>query len=713
MDKLETTVVDIHKCLLNGDIAIDDLLRYKRDLKTFAYKIIDSGGNGVTISAIKSLILICLDFYTFTSTGEFIITDSEYDTVMRVYMHKNKSQAIVYPDYFPVSNKTTWTLEKHTVPFMVGSIYKVYSYDDLYDKLDHIVPRFKNHPMIVLAPKYDGISVSIDISIEIIAGEIVVNIIKALTRKDSVYGQNITELVCNANLDILYSYLKKICKNVYDMKETHAKCELLMSTEDFNTLSKDRKYKNRRAAASAIVSTPSNIKYAHYITVMPLLIAVNVGRGYQFFYAPLDSQILSDEISNKELKRKIGDLMNTIRDPNYKYRIDGVVINVIDPNFIWVPDDAMENSVAYKINTKKGVTQIVEGYMSIGRTGRATPMLTVKPCDVNETTVTSVSISNMDKANKLDLCENDMIEVESAGDVIPMVTRVIKHVSSNRIRFGRKCPFCGSTLTPKNTKDGKSVDLYCQNPHCVRKCTGMITNFFVKLKAKNISDATIEDIFDHTGYTKISDYFNIDEQDMAAWENWGTTSAANYAREIKRLMSVPITHGTFIGAFGIDGIATKRCRAIMRNVKFDYLIKLAKKQNYEDIVDEIMCIDGFSSSTAKKFADFIVDNYDTIIDTAKLFTLKYDLPAVGTIVFTGFDDSDSSYDFESLGYEMSETVNSDTVLVFSSDKSSKKSKAALELGIPVLSPTYIPDVIDAIVDGYTPKDLVKRFGMFN
>ena len=118
----------------------------------------------------------------------------------------------------------------------------------------------------------------------------------ALTRKDGYAGQNILELVMNAeNID----EVKNLAYQKIKSGNGCIKCEILCSTANFEELKKVAGYSNRRSAVSGIVSTPSNIKYAKYLTIMPLLYK----DGDEFIYAPEDSEIVYDDISVTDAAR--------------------------------------------------------------------------------------------------------------------------------------------------------------------------------------------------------------------------------------------------------------------------------------------------------------------------------------------------------------------------------------------------------------------------
>ncbi len=665
---------EILRKVIKHDIPIEDIYRFSDKISSEAYDVIDHWGSGFDDEEIESIIQLCLITYTF-GIGKVLIPDTQYDKLMQIYTGRGH-EPIVYPVCGPGSK--VWEFKKHKVPFMVGTVSKCYDINQLADVVKSNMHKVGDDAEVIVAPKYDGISACLEIHKGFV-------IKSALTRYDGIMGQDITALARLINLDKIYPLYKSFIRDT-GSDVVYIKIELLMSLSDFNTLKRIKDYANRRSAVSAIVNTPTNLEYGTYITAMPLLMAAPVDDGYKFKYVPEDSVV----ISGKHIARRSVDeakaLLHKIRMPNYPYRIDGVVINAINEDKIWTPFDGMSNGIAYKVNTNTGITTINKAYWSIGRTGKATPMLNVEPCDVNETVVTDVNVSNMTKFNRFDLRVGDTVMIESAGDVIPMLKEVVETTNGPRLTLSETCPFCGSHLKHKITASNEeSADLYCMNNKCDRLVIGKVANFFDKIGASGISDATIGDIYNQYGIKSIPEFVTISLDKLEVIPGWGKVSATNYVNEIKRLRSVPLTYGEFLGALGIENIATRKCQKLCRVVPLNKLIKHAFKSE-KKVFEDALEADGFGVPSAKIFARFMYENADEIAKLSKLFETRPDREVIGNVVFSGGIIDHIKQEFELLGYETSNNVNSNTIAVITPNDSSNKINAARSKGIPIVRP---------------------------
>lgn len=704
----ETNLVSQRQRLLDGKATVDEIVTGLKNFYDFSYS---KYANQFSDKALENLIMICNDIYSYSQTGEVLVTDRDYDMYMEEWIRRGNNR-LIYPDNLAL--KKSWDIVTHKEPGLVGTVEKVYTptafmrwatndqiSESNIEEMDGDYPCY--HEAYVIAPKYDGISAVITIHHK--------EVILALTRRDGYAGQDITRLITSIpshneilieffnNAFEIYGYtIEDMVKKVIDSPQVDIKCELLMSQENYLKLADKmteeglKPYANRRSAVSAIVNTPTNLKYAEYLTIMPLMILAKIRNSDTpyIIYAPGDSYRFEDNAENvRSLFKKCVSLLEDWRSPDegFKYRMDGVVcfpLTKSGKTYVPYSDnelDYMDGSIAYKINLNEADTRIIRGYVSVGLLGKAIPMIQVAPVEVNETTVQDVSLGSWDNFVNMHLYKGEMVTIFSAGDVIPQAK--VKEprdriIDSKPLKIKKRCPYCGEDL------ERRKAEYWCMNDECPHKAVGLITNFLTKIGAKDIGEGKVESLFNHGILKTIIDLFNGDTIEALRkdkYKGWDKISIDNLEVEINRLMSTPIEVSTFFGALGIRGMAKKKCRFIFK--RLDEAALFGAKPFELRIL--LSTVDGISDIGADTFATYLEEHRREIKNLRSFFRLVPDKKYKGSVCFTGFRNDELAEEIDELGYEVTDSVTADTVLVITAslDSKSKKCATARKKGIPI------------------------------
>jgi len=650
-------IIKLHRDIISKKIDINDLYNMKNDFISIYNKIIS--GNASDFYEIEAFIKLCLDYYAYSENGDVLITDSEYDKLMTFYNNLGYDN-IIYTD--SIVDYTIWPIVKHKAPGVVGSISKIYTTEELHKYINSM----DNVDEFILAPKFDGISACIEIR----DGKR----IYAVTRADGHSGQDILQVVLRSKMALCHP-----------IKDGFYKCELVVSQSDFELLIEEKKYANRRSATAGIVNSPKNLEYAKYITIIPL--AYYNGSNHIDYIAPWQVTITYSRKASK-IMDNISKILNIIRKSDFPFRTDGVVIYPKSKHLLVNHNDIMNYAIAFKVNTAEALTTIKYGYMSIGRLGHAVPMVKVHPVEVNETIVEDVSLSSYDKFAQMDLRENETVIVYSAGDVIPQL-RVPENrefsLKDNYLKIKKECTYCGEKLSRIGN------EYKCTNDSCVRIRTGKIINFLVKIGVKNVSDATIEDLYNGKIIDEIDDLFDLKASDIVELDNYGAVSATNIIEELKTVFSKDILISTLFGALGIPNISEKKCRNILKYITIDEILTSKRSK----IIDKLLDAENVGMITAETFANFVIQNRSLIRSLLDNLNIVVDKKYKGNIVFTGFRNKELSDTFDAMGYEMSDNINGKTVAVVTSDynENSTKCKVAIKKGVTIISLSDINNLI--------------------
>ena len=654
-------VNSLRKKLLKGTLDIDDLVNYTTELRAMYDLCMNT--SDVSREDVYDLIMLFLDYYTYSENGDVLISDHEYDLLMTKWI-RSGGEMISTSDV--LANLTKWDFIAHESPGMVGSVKKIYTFDELvaYTSkfgLQHRQRKFR------IAPKFDGISSAIKINSN---GKIVCGV----TRNDGIKGQDITKIVQNAeNAETIGKYFgMQLSPGQYMWIKT----ELCVGSHNFDKLVHEKGYKNRRSATSGIVNSPKNVHLAKYVTIIPL--ASHNPQTDEVQYIPLDSKEVKI-MTPYGLMEEIEEMISKIRDVRYNFRTDGVVIYPLGSDMLPNYDDIMDNAIAFKVNTEEGLTRVKYGYVSVGRLGKATPMIKVEPVEVNETIVEDVSLSSFDKFANMDIHEGEQVIVYSAGNVIPQAKlpderHYPKHAELLHIK--KVCPYCNEKLSRyKNTYQ-------CENPKCSRVSAGRITNFITKLKVENVSDRTIEDLMQYGVINDIPDIFDVTIDDIKNLPGYGYDSAKIIVYQFQQLKTKKVPVSELMGALGIQGISEKKCKNIFRILELKHILNMSK----DDLRFELLGADNTAETTAKIFASFIKENRKLIRKLIDIMNIVPDIEWKGNVVFTGFRNQELEKRFNDIYYEISSNVNGSTVAVIDASymHDSTKCKAARKKGINIV-----------------------------
>lgn len=669
----------LRKDLLGHNITIKDLEKYKIMFELQYKTFMGSVGSFISSDELKNYLYLCLDYYTYNSDGDSLIPDSWYDDLMRLYLSLG-NKPFYHADY--IGEQTMWPFVKHEAPYMVGSLAKIYEADEL-DEYFSRTEKNKRLSAYVIAPKYDGVSCCIKRE----HGKIEYGI----TRGDGTEGQDITEVVLRASVKL-------------DEGDGFYKCELCVGKSGFESLINSGKtYANRRSATTGLINSPKNVEYAHCITVIPLLYTSLDGHTVKYIADGQETYGCNREVVIKKMHK----MFDRLREPDFEFRTDGIVIFPVIHGERIDRSDIMSSSIAFKINAITNDTYIKDVYISVGRLGKAVPMASLVPVEVNETVVTDVSLGSFGNYENYGFHYGEIVKAFSAGNVIPQIKPKEDRVypkKSEIIKVKYRCPYCNEKLTQKGQ------EYFCKNQRCDHLISGRIANFIVKLGVENISDRTIEQLVEHGLVKKLPDIFYIKYDNLLELPGFSHVSSSNFIEEIQKIKDKPIPASILIGALGIEKISTKKCERIFASVTLKELLKMSK----EKIIDTLLDNEGFAMKTSVVFADEFDYLKDTIKELMTLLNVVPEKSVHGSIVFTGFRNNDWEKLFKEMGYEISDTITSKSVALItpvlpintSPGSKSTKIKRAEKLGVPIIQYPIIEDFYNKL-SLYTLKGVKK------
>src|SRR5439155_21908194 len=125
---------------------------------------------------------------------------------------------------------------------------------------------------------------------------------------------------------------------------------------------------------------------------------------------------------------------------------DGLVVKVNDRALfrrLAIVGKAPRAAVAYKYPAEQSTTKVKDIFVSIGRTGSATPVALLEPVVVAGSTVQMATLHNESEVARKDIRVGDTVIIQKAGDIIPEVVEPLI-----KLRTGDEKPFKMPTHCP-------------------------------------------------------------------------------------------------------------------------------------------------------------------------------------------------------------------------------------------------------------------------
>jgi DNA ligase (NAD+) len=248
------------------------------------------------------------------------------------------------------------------------------------------------------------------------------------------------------------------------------------------------------------------------------------------------------------------------------YEIDGVVIKLNDM-------DAREDlgatshhprwALAYKFEPRKEITRIERIAVSVGRTGKLTPVALLRPVEVGGVTVSRASLHNREEVARKDVREGDLVRIQRAGDVIPQVVERVEEDGRKRgtaFEMPDHCPACDTPVMESGpfTK--------CPNRFgCPAQLKRGIMHFGSRggLDIEGLGEETANLLVDRGLVKELANLFDLSAADLEQLDGFAEKSASNLAEAIRLKKSVELHR--FLYGLGIPEVGATVARELARS----------------------------------------------------------------------------------------------------------------------------------------------------
>jgi DNA ligase (NAD+) len=185
--------------------------------------------------------------------------------------------------------------------------------------------------------------------------------------------------------------------------------------------------------------------------------------------------------------------------------------------------------IAYKFPPERKVTRVVGIEVSVGKSGKLTPVANLEPVQLAGTTVVRASLHNFVELERKDVRIGDRVEVEKAGDIIPQVIASVSHEPGSR-PFARPtaCPACATPVV------SEEIFVYCPNPACLAQRRERLIHFASRraMEIDGMGESLVGQVVDKLGVEAPHQLFALTSAGLAGLERMGKKSADNVVKAL-------------------------------------------------------------------------------------------------------------------------------------------------------------------------------------
>jgi len=439
---------------------------------------------------------------------------------------------------------------------------------------------------------------------------------QAVTRGDGYVGEDVT-----ANVRTIESVPLKLRQNEklidFSKGRTEIRGEIVMYKKDFNELNEQRAKKGL-----PLFANPRNLAAGTIRQLDPKLVA---GRPLQFHAYDLlrenASEVPTNEFAYNALRtlgiranpmakttqsvKQIMEFANEWEDKrkNLPFNTDGLVIKINDRQVfleLGVVGKAPRGAVAYKYPAEQATTKLKDIFVSIGRTGAATPVAVLEAVVVAGSTVQMATLHNEDEIKRKGVLIGDTVIIQKAGDVIPEVIGPLPKLrdgSEHEFTMPKECPECGTGLV-KSKKD--EVVWRCPNINCPSRVSKHIIHFASKgaLDIEGMGEKNVQALLDAGLIKDSADIYTIKKDDLLKLDRFAEVSASKLVDAVHDKKRPPLHR--FIFALGIRHIGAQTAVDLANH--YDSLEKLGMAT-----LEELSGIDGIGEVVAESIVTWFAD----------------------------------------------------------------------------------------------------------
>jgi DNA ligase (NAD+) len=655
------------------------------------------------------------------------ISDAEYDTLMNELKALEADHPeLVTPDSPTqrVGGRPAEGFQKipHSRPML--SLDNAYNEEELRDWDRRVHELAGNLPVLYIAElKLDGLSLALHYEIGP-KGE--ARLQRGLTRGDGQIGEDVTTNVRTIRSVPLSISADKLSKSHLDQAEGarplgegfEVRGEVVMPLASFRKANEEREREGLPPAAN-----PRNYAAGTIRTLDTKIVAQRRLDFYAYFLLVNGEYNPAGQRATLETLTALGFRVNPHRDTfttvdqilafltkveetreELGYEIDGVVIKVDSQATqlrLGYTGRAPRWAIAYKFTAKAGITQVREIQVTVGRTGKLTPLAVLVPVVVSGVTVTNVGLFNADEVARLGIRAGSWVEVQRAGDVIPHIDKVIvdaEHPEGPEpFVLPTHCPVC---KTPAQHVEGE-VDSYCMNVDCPARLWGSLLYFASRgvMNIEGMGEVLAQQLLNAGLVQSIADIYTLTKDQLLSLERVGEKSAQAVLDEIEKSKQAGLAR--LLMGLGIRHVGERTAELLAADFGTMVDIEKATQEELErtqDIGPKVASsiVEFFSIEKNRELIQRLAELGLKMTAEKKKRTAQLEgLTFVLTGTFPTLSREEAKEKIEAAGGKVSGSVSKKTSYVVAGEEAGSKLDKAKELNIPVIDEAKLLDLLSS------------------
>jgi DNA ligase (NAD+) len=437
-----------------------------------------------------------------------------------------------------------------------------------------------------------------------------------ITRGDGYFGEDVTTNI--RTIDSIPLRLRTSKQYEYLLKgRTEVRGEIVMYKQDFDRLNTERKAEGQPPFAN-----PRNTAAGTIRQLDPQLVASRKlhFRAYDLL-RDQPSDIPTNEFAYKALRR-LGLLSNpdakvlkTVEEivgfvdawdtkrQELPFNTDGLVVKVNDRKLfarLGVAGKAPRAAVAYKYAAEQATTKVKDIFISIGRTGAATPVAILEAVLIAGSTVQMATLHNESEILRKDIRVGDTVIVHKAGDIIPEVIEplvTLRDGSEKVFEMPWHCPECNTKLVKYKVEDAA---WRCPNENCPSRAWKSIEHFASKsaLDIEGLGEKNVIALIESGLVKDQADIYKLEVSDVIKLDRFAEVSANKLVTAIQ-FKNQP-TLARFVYGLGIRHIGAQT--AIDLSNQFRSLEEIGATT-----IDQLTQVDGVGEVVAEAVVEWFAE----------------------------------------------------------------------------------------------------------